>query len=83
MGTSVAIQNQTGRCPNKWDKTGGVVENQPLSKVLVQVDGSRRITIRNRRFVKVILPPLRNVKDRVNRAKPRKEADMEEEDKDE
>ena len=51
VGTSVAIQNQMGRCPNKWDKTGVVVENQPFSKVLVQVDGSRRITVRNRRTV--------------------------------
>ena len=38
-----------------------VLENQPFSKVLVRVDGSRRVTTRNRRFLKVILPPVRRV----------------------
>ena len=39
---------------------GGVVlENQLFSKVLVRVDGSRRVTTRNRRFLKAILPPIR------------------------
>ena len=46
------IQNQTGNDPTKWDKTGIVLENRPHSQVLVRVDGSRRITLRNRRFVK-------------------------------
>ena len=59
VGTAVSIQNQTGRHKTKWDKTGIVVENQPFNKVLVRVDGSRRVTTRNRRFVRVILPPLR------------------------
>ena len=59
VGTAVSIQNQTGRHKTKWDKTGIVVENQPFNKVLVRVDGSRRVTTRNRRFVLVILPPLR------------------------
>ena len=59
VGTPVCIQNQTGRHPTKWDKTGMVLENQPFNKVLVRVDGSRRATTRNRRFVRVILPPLR------------------------
>ena len=59
VGTAVSIQNQTGRHPTKWNKTGIVIENQPFNKVLVRVDGSRRVTTRNRRFVRVILPPLR------------------------
>ena len=59
VGTAVSIQNQTGRHPTKWNKTGMVIENQPFNKVLVRVDGSRRVTTRNRRFVRVILPPLR------------------------
>ena len=56
-GTSVAIQNQTGRLPTKWDKTGVIVENKPHSQVLIRMDGSRKATLRNRRFVKQILPP--------------------------
>ena len=57
IGDAVAIQNQTGRFPKKWDKTGVVVENKDHDKVLVRMDGSRRLTTRNRRFVKKILSP--------------------------
>ena len=53
----MAVQNQTGRFPKKWDKTGVVVENMDHDKVLVRMDGSRRLTTRNRRFVKQILSP--------------------------
>ena len=52
IGTPVAIQNQTGNNPNKWDKTGIVLENKPHSQVLIRVDRSRRVTMRNRRFMK-------------------------------
>ena len=54
VGTAVAIQNQSGNNPTKWDKTGIIIENKPNSKVVIRVDGSRRITVRNRRFVKPI-----------------------------
>ena len=57
IGDSVAVQNQTGRFPKKWDKTGTVVENQEYDKVLVKLDGSGRLTTRNRRFVKKIISP--------------------------
>ena len=59
VGTPVSIQNQTGNHPNKWDKTGIILENQPHSKVVIRVDGSRRITTRNRRFVRQLNPALR------------------------
>ena len=52
----MAVQNQTGRHPTKWDKTGTILENRPHSQVLIRMDGSRRVTLRNRRFVKQILP---------------------------
>ena len=55
-GTQVAVQNQTGRNPTKWDKTGTVIENRPHSQVVIRMDGSRRVTLRNRRYVKQILP---------------------------
>ena len=57
IGDTVAVQNQTGRFPKKWDKTGTVVENQDFDKVLVKLDGSGRLTTRNRRFVKRIVSP--------------------------
>ena len=31
--------------------------NKPHSQVLVKMDGSRRMTLRNRKFVKQIIPP--------------------------
>ena len=49
IGGAVAVQNQTGRFPNKWDKTGVVMENMDHDKVLVRMDGSRRLTTRIRR----------------------------------
>ena len=57
IGHAVAVQNQKGRFPKKWDKTGVVVENMDHDKVLVRMDGSRRLTTRNRRFVKKIISP--------------------------
>ena len=59
--TPVLIQNQTGINPPKWDKTGGVLENKPHSQVLIRVDGSRRVTLRNRRFVKRLDAELRKM----------------------
>jgi hypothetical protein len=46
VGTAVAIQNQTGPNPTKWDKTGIVLENKPNNKVMIKVNGSRRATMR-------------------------------------
>ena len=59
VGTPVSIQNQTGNHPNKWDKTGMVLENKPHSQVVIRVDCSHRITTRNRRFVRPLNPALR------------------------
>jgi hypothetical protein len=59
VGTAVAIQNETGPNPTKWDKTGIVLENKPNNKVMIKVNGSRRVTMRNRRFVRPMEPTLR------------------------
>jgi hypothetical protein len=48
-----------GNNPNKWDKTGIVMESKPHSQLLIRVDGSRRVTMRNRRFVSHLDPTLR------------------------
>jgi hypothetical protein len=58
IGTPVAIQNETGNNPNKWEKTGIVLENKPHTQVLIKVDGSRRVIMRNRRFVRRLDPTL-------------------------
>lgn len=70
VGSSVSIQHQTSRSPTKWDKTGIVIENKPFSQVLVRIDESRRVTTRNRRFVRVILPPQRQANVRGHNFQP-------------
>jgi len=53
-GDSVVIQNQdksSGR-PNKWDRQGKVVASKDNDQYLVKVDGSGRLTLRNRRFLR-------------------------------
>ena len=54
------MQNQAGNTPLKWNNTGTVVEVKPHRQYRIMIDGSRRITLRNRRFIKKIQPSLRN-----------------------
>ena len=55
-GDCVRIQNQTGPHPNKWDKTGKVIEVRQYDQYLVKIDGSNRVTLRNRKFLRKYLP---------------------------
>ena len=56
IGDYVRIQNQTGPYPTKWDKTGIVVEVRQFDQYVVRVDGSGRVTLRNRRFLRRYTP---------------------------
>ena len=56
VGDCVRIQNQTGPQPNKWDKTGSVVEVRQFDQYVVRVDGSGRMTLRNRKFLRKYVP---------------------------
>lgn len=51
-GDRVFIQNQSGPAPLKWDKVGSVVEVLKFDQYNIKVDGSGRITKRNRRFLR-------------------------------
>ena len=55
-GTRVFVQNQTGPKPGKWDKSGQVVECKENDQYVVKVDGSGRLTLRNRRFLRSYEP---------------------------
>ena len=77
VGHRVAIQNQTGSKPTKWDRTGTVLEVRDFDKYIVKVDGSGRLTLRNRRFLKKVyqdrgmftpIPPLRKTKPSIDEA---------------
>ena len=53
-GSRVLIQNQfgAGKLAKKWDKSGMILEHLGFNKYRVKVDGSGRITDRNRQFLK-------------------------------
>ena len=51
-GDKVFIQNQFGSHPNKWDRSGVVLESLGHDQYNVKVDGTGRLTKRNRRFLK-------------------------------
>ena len=56
IGDHVRIQNQMGSNPRKWDKTGLVVEVRQHDQYAIKVDGSGRITLRNRKFLRKFIP---------------------------
>ena len=60
VGDIVAIQAQQGSKPTRWKQTGIIVEANPkLRQYEVKVDGSGRVTRRNRRFLRKIDPVCR------------------------
>ena len=52
VGDRVRVQNQTGPNKNKWDKTGTIMQCGDNDQYIVRMDGSRRLSLRNRRFLK-------------------------------
>ena len=56
LGERVFLQNQQGPNPTKWDRSGVVVESAGHDQYRVKVDGSGRITLRNRRFLQAYTP---------------------------
>ena len=56
VGDLVRIQNQIGHHPTKWDKTGVVIEVHQFDQYIVRVDGSGRVTLRNRKFLRRYVP---------------------------
>ena len=59
VGTRVSIQNQHGNDAKRWSKTGVVVEVGKFDKYTVKVDGSGRLTVRNRRFLRPLQEPVK------------------------
>ena len=55
-GTNVLVQNQVGPSKKKWDKSGVVLADKGKSQYQVKLDGSGRITLRNRAFLKRMVP---------------------------
>ena len=58
VGQHVTIQNQrgAGKIAKRWDRTGVVVEDLGFNKYRVRIDGSGRVTDRNRQFLRLFKP---------------------------
>jgi hypothetical protein len=56
VGQRCFVQNQAGNSPKKWDRTGTVMEVLDHDRYCVKVDGSGRLTTRNRRFLRAYVP---------------------------
>ena len=56
VGTKVFIQNQVGNNPRRWERTGKVVEVKDHDQYNVRVDGTGRVTLRNRKFLRSFTP---------------------------
>ena len=57
IGDHVFVQNQTGPHPNKWDRSGLVVEAKDHGQYLIKMNGTGRLTLRNRRFLRLYMLP--------------------------
>ena len=56
IGDNVYIQNLAGNNPLRWERTGVVVEAKPFHQYTVKVDGTGRVTLRNRRHLRKFTP---------------------------
>ena len=56
LGDCVQVQNQAGPHKDKCDVSGSIVEFLPYDAYMVRLDGSGRVSKRNRRFLKPIVP---------------------------
>ena len=56
VGQVVLVQNQMGNSPRRWDKSGTIVEVRDFDQYKVKLDGTGRLSLRNRRFLKPIVP---------------------------
>ena len=56
VGDHVRIQNQMGPQPRRWDRTGTVIEVRQFDQYVIKIDGSGRVTLRNRRFLRKFTP---------------------------
>ena len=56
VGDQVFVQDQTGPTPKRWSKSGTIVESLPHDSFLVRIDGSRKLSRRNRQFLRKFTP---------------------------
>ena len=69
-GDRVFLQNQRGPHPTKWDRSGVIVEVLDHDQHRVKVDGSGRVTLRNRRFLRPYTPATPYIANRAPPSRP-------------
>ena len=55
-GNRCFVQNGAGNYPKRWDRTGTVTEVLPFDQYCVKIDGSGRVTTRNRKALRQFNP---------------------------
>ena len=68
-GDSVYVQDQSGRTPKLWTKSGIVLESLPHDSYLIKIDGSNKVTKRNRQFLRSFVPFQAALNDKMNVSK--------------
>ena len=56
VGDAVFLQNLTGNHPKRWERTGVIVEVRQFHQYVVRVNGSGRVTLRNRQHLRKYVP---------------------------
>ena len=56
VGDRIYIQNLVVNHPRKWERTGVVVETRQFHQYVVRIDGSGRVTLRNRQHLRKFTP---------------------------
>ena len=69
LGDKVFLQNQRGSHPKKSDKLVIVVELGNYDQYWVKVDGSGRLSLRNRRFLRKFVPPSMTIGDPLSHSR--------------
>merc|ERR1712020_32967 len=68
----VRVQNQSGNAPRRWDRTGVVVgRDLRYDKYWIKMDGSRRVTERNRKFLRQFRPATTGLEEPAGYRAPR------------
>jgi hypothetical protein len=56
VGDHVYIQNLVGNHPRRWERTGTVIEVRQYHQYVIRVDGTGRVTLRNRQHLRKFTP---------------------------
>ena len=70
-GDVVMLQDQASpKQPGKWTRTGRVTEAEGFDSYIIKMDGSHRVTKRNRRFLRKVVPFMDVIQQPIQPAPP-------------